>query len=122
MARYVDFRILQKKTPFKKNFDPFQQLNLRGKNMGIETVLFKSEERKSANEIAEILRQIADKIEIGSMTLMQSGNETILDFPQSMILEMKVEEEQGRKLKKSFEIELEWIPGENQEGGATILK
>jgi amphi-Trp domain-containing protein len=89
--------------------------------MGIETVLFKSEEKKSAKEIADILRQIADKIENGSMTLMQSGNETILDFPQSMILEMKVEEEQGRKLKKSFEIELEWIPGEAQEGGATIL-
>ena len=88
--------------------------------MGIETVLFKSEEKKSAKEIAEILRQIADKIESGSMTLMQSGNETILDFPQSMILEMKVEEEQGRKLKKSFEIELEWIPDEAQEGGATI--
>jgi len=88
--------------------------------MGIETVLFKSEEKKSAKEIAEILRQIADKIESGSMTLMQSGNETILDFPQSMILGMKVEEEQGRKLKKSFEIELEWIPGEAQEGGATI--
>ena len=90
--------------------------------MGIETVLFKSEEKKSAKEIADILRQIADKVESGSMTLMQSGNETILDFPQSMVLEMKVEEEQGRKLKKSFEIELEWIPGENQEGGATILK
>ena len=89
--------------------------------MGIETVLFKSEEKKSAKEIAEILRQIADKIESGSMTLIQSGNETILDFPQSMILEMKVEEEQGRKLKKSFEIELEWIPGEAQEGGAKIL-
>ena len=88
--------------------------------MGIETVLFKSEEKKSAKEIADILRQIADKIESGSMTLMQSGNETILDFPQSMILEMKVEEEQGKKLKKSFEIELEWIPGETQEGGATI--
>lgn len=66
--------------------------------MGIETVLFKSEEKKSAKEIADILRQIADKIESGSMTLMQSGNETILDFPQSMILEMKVEEEQGRKI------------------------
>jgi amphi-Trp domain-containing protein len=89
--------------------------------MGIETVLFKSEEKKSAKEIAEILRQIADKIESGSMTLMQSGKETILDFPQSMILEMKVEEEQGRKLKKSFEIELEWIPGDAQECGTAIL-
>ena len=89
--------------------------------MGIETVLFKSEEKKSAKEIADILRQIADKIESGSMTLMQSGKETILDFPQSMILEMKVEEEQGRKLKKSFEIELEWTPGEAQQGGTAIL-
>ena len=51
--------------------------------MGIETVLFKSEEKKSAKVIADILRQIADKIETGTMTLMQSGNETILDFPQS---------------------------------------
>ena len=62
--------------------------------MGSETVLFKSEEKKSANEIAQVLRQVA---------------------------EMKVEEEQGRKLKKSFEIELEWFPGEAQEGGAKIL-
>jgi amphi-Trp domain-containing protein len=89
--------------------------------VGIETVLFKSEEKKSAKEISDILRQIADKIESGSMTLMQSGNETVLDFPKSMILEMKVEEEQSKKLKKSFEIEMEWIPGEAQEGGATIL-
>jgi len=88
--------------------------------MGLETVLFKSEEKKTAKEIADILRQIADKIESGSMTLIQSGNETILDFPQSMTLEMKVEEEQGRKLQKSFEIELEWTPGEAQEGKATI--
>ncbi len=89
--------------------------------MGIETVLFKSEEKKSAEEIAAILRQIADKIDSGSMTLVQNDNKIVLDFPQSMVIEMKVEEEQGRKLKKSFEIELEWIPGEVQEEGATII-
>lgn len=89
--------------------------------MGVETVLFKSEEKKSSKEIADILRQIADKIDSGTMTLMQSGNKIVLDFPPSMILEMKVEEEQGRILKKTFEIELEWTPGEAEEGGATIL-
>ena len=90
--------------------------------MGIETVLFKSEEKKSAKEIADVLRLIADKVEEGSMTLQQSGNEIIVDFPATMVLEMKVEEEQGRKLKKSFEIELEWVPGEEEQGGgATIL-
>ena len=90
--------------------------------MGIETVLFKSEEKKSANEIADALRLIADKIDAGSMTLQQGGEEVVVDFPPSMVLEMKVEDEQGRKLKKSFEIELEWVPGEEEQGGgATIL-
>ena len=89
--------------------------------MGIETVLFKSEEKKNAVDIANTLRLIADKIEAGSLTLQQSGKEVKVDFPQSMVFEMKVEEEQGRKLKKSFEIELEWVPGEEQGGGATII-
>ena len=89
--------------------------------MGIETVLFKSEEKKSSKEIADILRQIADKVDSGSMTLMQNDNKINLDFPSNMTLEMKVEEEVGRKTKKSFEIELEWTLGESQEGGATIL-
>ena len=90
--------------------------------MGIETVLFKSEEKKSAKEIAAVLRVIAEKIDEGAMTLQQGDSEVVLDFPSSMVLEMKVEEEQGRKLKKSFEIELEWVPGEEEPGGgATIL-
>lgn len=89
--------------------------------MGVETVLFKSEEKKSAAEIAAVLRQIADKIESGGMTLKQEDTKIVLDFPATMVLEMKVEEEQGRKLKKSFEIELEWVPGEDQESGAQIL-
>ena len=39
-----------------------------------------------------------------------------------MVLELKVEEEQGKKkLKKSFEIELEWIVGDELEDGTTIL-
>ena len=90
--------------------------------MGIETVLFKSEEKKSSKEIAVILRQIADKIDNGSMTLMKNNKKIVLDFPSNMTLEMKVEEESGRKLKKSFEIELEWTLGEDQEGGATIIE
>jgi amphi-Trp domain-containing protein len=89
--------------------------------MGIETVLFKSEEKKSASEIANILRQIAEKIDSGTMILQQGGDEITVTFPGSMVLELKVEEEQGRKLKKSFEIELEWVPGEEQGGSTQIL-
>ena len=91
--------------------------------MGRETILFKSEEKKSAAEIAQTLRLIADKIDAGAMILKQGETDVHLDFPGQMKLELKVEEEQGRrKLKKSFEIELEWVPGEDASaGGATIL-
>lgn len=89
--------------------------------MGIETVLFKSEEKKSSKEIAEILRQIAEKIDSGTITLQQGTDEIIVEFPDNMTLELKVEEEQGKKLKKSFEIELEWVPGEEQQHSSTRI-
>ena len=89
--------------------------------MGIETVLFKSEEKKTSSDIANTLRQIADKIDGGSMILKQGSEEITLEFPKTMVLELKIEEEQGKRLKKSLEIELEWIIGEEQSSGATIL-
>ncbi|MCG8617442.1 MAG: amphi-Trp domain-containing protein [Desulfobacterales bacterium] len=91
--------------------------------MGIETVLFKSKEKKSAADVAQTLRLIADKIDSGAMTLQQGETQVDLEFPGTMKLEMKVEEEQGRnRLKKSFEIELEWTPGEETSPtGASIL-
>ena len=90
--------------------------------MGRETVLFKSEEKKAAIDVANTLRQIADKIDDGTMILKQGSEEITLEFPKNMVLELKIEEEQGKKrLKKSFEIELEWIIGEEQSDGATIL-
>ena len=89
--------------------------------MGIETILFKSEERKTTGEVAAVLREIADKLEQGQMTLKQDVNEITLDFPENLVLELKVEEEEGRKLKRSLEIELEWVPGEESPGGTSIL-
>ena len=90
--------------------------------MGRETILFKSEEKKSAADIAGTLRLIADKIDSGTMTLKQGDSEVVLEFPGQMTLELKVEEEQGRKhLKKSFEIELEWVPGQVENFSDTTI-
>ena len=89
--------------------------------MGQETVLFKSEEKKSSTDVANALRQIADKIDVGTMILKKGSEEVMIEFPENMILELKIEEEQGSRLKKSFEIELEWIVGNEQDGGATII-
>lgn len=89
--------------------------------MGKEMVLFKSEEKKSASEIADALRKIADKIDDGTMILKKGTDEIQIEFPPNMVLELKIEEEFGKKHKKSFEIELEWIIGEEQANGAAIL-
>lgn len=88
--------------------------------MGNETVLFKSEEKKTNREIASVLRQIADKVEMGVMTLGQNDNKITLDFPQNMALEIKVEEEVKGKTKRSLEIELEWLIGGQEEGSLVI--
>ena len=89
--------------------------------MGRETILFKSEERKTSGEVAAVLREIADKLEQRQMTLKQDANEITLDFPENLVLELKVEEEEGRKVKRSLEIELEWVPGEESSGRTSIL-
>lgn len=82
--------------------------------MGRETVLFKSEEKKSSVEIVAVLRSVADKIEKGeSMILRQGKDKLVLDFPHNMTLEIKVEDEVKKRkgTKRTFEVELEWYTG-----------
>jgi hypothetical protein len=55
------------------------------------------------------------------MTLKQGTDEISLEFPKNMVLALKIEEETGKRLKKSFEIELEWVIGEGHADGATIV-
>jgi len=91
--------------------------------MGRETILFKSEEKKSAAEVAQTLRLVADKVEAGAITLTQGAESLELVFPGTMSFEIKAEEEEGRtRTKRSLEFELEWTVGEEDatSGGATI--
>lgn len=91
--------------------------------MGRETVLFKSEEKKTAAEIAQTLRVVAEKVEAGSITLSTGSDSLELDLPGIMTFEIKAEEEQGRnRVKRSLEFELEWTVGEDDtpQSGAVI--
>ena len=88
--------------------------------MGRETVLFKSEEKKSRSEIAEILRMLASKVEKGEMGLRNDAGSVDLEFPENMTLEIKAEEEVNGKTKHSLEIEMEWIVGSGNQLGLVI--
>ncbi|MEN8141541.1 MAG: amphi-Trp domain-containing protein [Thermodesulfobacteriota bacterium] len=85
--------------------------------MAREVVLFKSEETKSAAEVATILRQAAEKIEHGALSLLQGAKEVVLEIPGLVALEIKAEEEVRRQTKRSLEFELEWVMGEEPHGG-----
>lgn len=88
--------------------------------MGIETVLFKSEEMKSRREIAETLRLLATKVEGGRVSLSNDAGNVDLEFPGNMTLEIKAEEEVNGKTKYSLEIELEWTVGSDSQDGLMI--
>ena len=90
--------------------------------MGKETKLFKSEERKSRPEVCAFLRQIADKIESGQLSLRQGSNEIRLQFPSSLILEIQVEDEDKRRkgIQHSLEIEIKWFDGDDRGAGGVL--
>ena len=73
--------------------------------MGREVVLIKNKENKQKNAIAGILRQIADKIEHGNLTMKQGTGTFAVDLLEDMTLEIKVEEEKKQKVKCSFNLE-----------------
>ena len=90
--------------------------------MGRETRLFKSQERKSRAEVSNFLHQLADKISNGSVVLSQGAEDLTLQLPESLILEVQVEdEEKGTKgIQHSLEVELKWF--DNEQSGSLELK
>ena len=91
--------------------------------MGIETRLFKSEERKTKSEVSDFLRQLAEKIDAGQVILQMGTQELTLDLPGNLILEVQVEdEEKGTKgTQHSLEVEIKWYDGDSEGDGSLRL-
>lgn len=84
-----------------------------------EEVLFSSEEQRSVGEIGDFLIQVGEKLkEKGSFTLLQGEKQLEVHPAGRTKLELKYEIENG--MKHSFEIEIEWKPGEDAPGKVNI--
>jgi amphi-Trp domain-containing protein len=76
---------------------------------------------KDRREAAAVLRQIADKLATGEITLRQGESEVALEIPDRVELELKAEEEtKHEKVKRSLEIEIEWTEGDSAGGAVSI--
>lgn len=92
--------------------------------MGREVTLFKSKEPKSRAEVSAFLRDMAGRIDAGSVTLRHGAEEAVLELPGQMVLELKVEDETKRRkgVQHSLEIELKWFDGASgATGGVELL-
>lgn len=79
--------------------------------MGRETRLFKSEERMSRSDAARFLRDLADKLEAGAVTMRRGADELRLEMPPTVVVEVQAEDEDKRSkgIQHSLEVEIKWF-------------
>jgi amphi-Trp domain-containing protein len=86
--------------------------------MGKEIRLFKSEERKSRDEVSAFLTQLADKIAAGEVVLRKGKEELKLSMPYNLVLEIQVEDEDKKQkgVQHSLELEIKWFDDDSAAG------
>lgn len=89
--------------------------------MAKEVVLFSSEEHTDAQRLSEFLHQLAEKVASRQITLRKGAEELTLQLPRNVVLEVKAEEEMKQSgPKRSLEIEIEWVEGQQDDGPLTL--
>ncbi len=89
--------------------------------MAKKNVIVKSELRKNLPDVASFLRELADKVETGTVTLVQGGQEVIIELPETVSFELEYYEQPKKSgLKKQLEIELEWTEGDQKQQSVTL--
>ncbi len=87
------------------------------KGQNIKNVLVDYENRVPRDQVATLLETIATKLkQAGTLTLKLGQEEHTVQLPESVVLEVKLEEKNGQY---SLEFELEWREGA-EEGTLTI--
>lgn len=89
--------------------------------MAKKNVLVKSDLRKNLPDAAAFLRELADKIETGQVTLTQGGKDVVVDLPETVSFEVEYYEQPKKLgLKKQLEIELQWTEGGRKHKSVTL--
>jgi len=89
--------------------------------MSGKDLIFKSKEMTTRKEAAGVLRQIATKLETGSINLVKENENVILSIPENVEMEIEAKSKDKNNLtKKKLEIEIEWKEGEAATGSVKI--
>ncbi len=89
--------------------------------MAKKNVLVKSDQRKNLADAAGFLRELADKVESGKVTLVQGDQDVVVDLPETVSFELEYYEQPKKHgVKKQLEIELQWIEGGKKKQDVTL--
>ena len=89
--------------------------------MAKKKVLVKSNQRRNLADAAVFLRELADKVESGKVTLVQGGQDVVVVLPETVSFELEYYEQPKKHgLKKQLEIELQWTEGGKKNQDVTL--
>jgi amphi-Trp domain-containing protein len=89
----------------------------RRRHMARKRTLIRSKERRSTQEIAAFLRQLADRLEENEITLQRGDEEIRLEVPDRVTLKLRVKEKAKRRgTKHQLKLALRWTNGEKSGG------
>ena len=82
--------------------------------MGKKTILFKSKEHRSLSEVADFLRELADRLDKNEVVLQKNAEDVTLTLPDGVVFELEVQEKSKKgKTTRELEIEIEWQEGDD---------
>ena len=89
--------------------------------MAKKNVIVKSELLQKLPDVAVFLRELADKVEGGQITLVQGGQDVVVDLPANVEFEIEYYEQPKKQgLKKQLEIEIQWVEGGRKRESVTL--
>lgn len=81
--------------------------------MAKKNTLIKSKERRSIQDVAAFLRQLADRLEQNEVVLQRGDDEITVEVPSRVTFKLKVKEKiKKRKTKYQFKMTLKWDDGD----------
>ena len=91
--------------------------------MGREIKVFTSEERKARPDVQDFLHKLADRVGEGQAVLSHGGQSVTVKMPNSVILQLQVEDEdKGSKgMQRSLKIEIKWFDQDDQSGSSSLV-
>ena len=84
--------------------------------MAKKNVLIKTKERRSAQDVAAFLRQLADRLEQNEIALQRGDEEISLEVPSRITFKLKAKEKiKKRKTEHQLKFTLKWKEGDKPE-------